>query len=278
SPTHEVIYNQAYKLNRISEFSFIGGSNLLSSDHSFLLKKKYNQWAVNIFDALKINNPILLGVGWKNYQVKPNFLTSFLYRKLLSSKEIHSVRDNYTLQKLKEVGINNAINTGCPTMWGLDKAHCDSIPDKKANIVVFTLTDYNRSPEHDKILIEILKRNYDEIFFWPQGRRDNEYLHCFNTDGIKIINPNLSSYDQLLSQDIDFIGTRLHAGIRAIQKKKRAIILGIDNRAEEIRKDTNLFVINRDEVNSLNEIISSRFKTDILVNFENICKWKKQFM
>ena len=52
------------------------------------------------------------------------------------------------------------------------------------------------------------------------------------------MSPTLEAFDNLLESeiDLDYIGTRLHAGIRAIQKKRRSIIIGVDNRALEMQK------------------------------------------
>ena len=55
---------------------------------------------------------------------------------------------------------------------------------------------------------------------------------------LEIISPNLRSFDFILeNEDIDYVGTRLHAGIRAVQKSVRTFIVTIDNRAKEISKD-----------------------------------------
>ena len=60
---------------------------------------------------------------------------------------------------LDSMGIK-AINTGCPTTWTLTPEHCCEIPIKKADNVVFTLTDYNQDTKNDPLLIELLLDNY----------------------------------------------------------------------------------------------------------------------
>lgn len=93
-----------------------------------------------------------------------------------------------------------------------------------------------------------------------------------------MISPNLDSYDSYLSQnECDYIGTRLHGGIRAIQKKKRALIIGVDNRAEEKKSDFNLNVVSRGDWNGLNSFISGRFPTKINIPVAAINLWKEQF-
>jgi len=69
----------------------------------------------------------------------------------------------------------------------------------------------------------------------------------------------------------------LHAGIRAMQKKRRTIILGIDNRAFEKAKDFNISVCPRDDLQKLESLIKSNLSTQIKLPTKNINRWKAQF-
>lgn len=278
--THEKMGKISRKLIKNSIYSFICGTNLLSSN-----MRTQQQWKLGIKDYFQLNNLILLGVGWKNYEKNnPTFYTKFLLKKILNTQLIHSVRDTYTENKLKSIGINNIINTGCPTMWRLNKEHCKDIPTNKSDEVILTLTDYRKSSNLDKKLINILKDNYKKIHFWPQGARDYQYaenLNLFKGNKVSLINPNLQSFDSLLNnpeKKFDFVGTRLHGGVRALQKKHRTIIIGVDNRALEINRDSNLNVINRDNLDLLDSKINSNFATNISIKEDNIKNWKKQFV
>ena len=62
-----------------------------------------------------------------------------------------------------------------------------------------------------------------------------------------------------------------------LQHKKRTIIIGIDNRAKEKKKDFNLPVIDREDMRDLAGTINSPLVTDIHIPLENINKWKGQF-
>jgi polysaccharide pyruvyl transferase WcaK-like protein len=276
SLTHEKVSKATYRLNKISDYSFVGGTNLLSSNMI-----KYNQWKINLIDAFFLKNIILMGVGWWQYQNKPNFYTKYLLKKVLSKNLIHSVRDSQAETMLKSIGVNNVINTGCMTMWKLTKEHCKHIPKSKAENVVFTITDYNKDIEKDKTLIDILNKNYNKVYFWPQGSGDLEYIETLeNIKNVTILGGNLFSYDELLNDssiDLDYVGTRLHAGIRALQKNIRTIILGIDNRAEEKSKDFNLKVLSRIDIDKLEMMIQKDFLTEIKIKQDNIDMWKKQF-
>lgn len=275
-PTHERINQVGYSIIKDAQFSFIGGTNLLSSNMD-----KYNQWKVNIKDAFYIKNILLLGVGWWQYQDKPNVYTKYLFNKILDHTFLHSVRDAYTETKLKEIGLSNVINTACPTMWTLTPDHCKLIPTKKAKVVVFTLTDYNIDRMLDQVFIDILLENYKTIYFWVQGSGDYEYLNSLErVKTIQIIYPDLESYDEVLDreEEIDYVGTRLHAGIRALQKKRRSLIIAIDNRAIEKSKDVNLPILNREDIKiKLDLLINSEFNTEIMIPLDNIQRWKEQF-
>jgi hypothetical protein len=91
------------------------------------------------------------------------------------------------------------------------------------------------------------------------------------------VKPSLQALDEILTIDIDYLGTRLHAGIRALQNKKRTLILAVDNRAIEISKDTNLPVVPRNDWESITSWIESAYETRIRLPWSNIDKWKSQF-
>jgi len=272
--THEVIGRATYSLCSKSHHSFVAGTNLLSSKIN-----QYNQWKVGYFDGLFLRNIILMGVGWWQYQPPPNFYTRLLYRRLLSHEYIHSVRDTYTLKKLNHAGFSNVVNTGCPTTWMLTHHHCASVPRYKSEAVVFTLTDYSKDVDADLHLIKTLKSRYHVVYFWPQGSGDLDYFKSFNLDAV-VLAPSLDSYDEIFGRDesIDYVGTRLHAGIRALQFKRRSIILSVDNRASEMGADINLPVVSRTDFESLKNMIDKSWLTDIRVDFDAVDVWKDQFI
>src|SRR5690606_11487080 len=132
--THEKISRPAYSMVRQSDLSFVGGTNLISSNMN-----SYNQWKINLYDALFLRGIILMGVGWWQYQKAPNTYTRYLLKSVLSQDVLHSVRDSYAEAMLRKAGFNNVVNTSCATMWHLNEEHCNSIPKEKAEVVVSTL-------------------------------------------------------------------------------------------------------------------------------------------
>ncbi|MBC3787407.1 polysaccharide pyruvyl transferase family protein [Spirosoma utsteinense] len=260
------------------DLMFVAGTNLLSSNMN-----QYYQWKVGPLDAAFLKNRyILFGVGWWQYQDTPNSYTRWLYQNVLSTKYSHAVRDSYAKNKLEEAGIKNVINTSCPTLWDLTKERCMAIPTKKATDVVTTLTFYHKDPQKDKFLLDELLKSYQTVYLWIQGFNDLGYLHELgykDENRIQLIEPTLQAFDEALKEnDIDYVGTRLHAGVRALQHGRRTMIVAVDNRALEISRDTNLNVVPRTEVERIQNFTASDYKTQINLPQANIDLWKSQFL
>lgn len=256
------------------DWKFAGGSNLLVKD----LKTHYPQWNIHPFNSKPLQGTILVGVG-AGAGDYTNKYTTKLYRKVLNHKYYHSVRDERSKEYVESLGLK-AINTGCVTMWKLTPTFCREIPTSKADNVVFTLTGRNEPDSLDQKLINILLENYAHVSFWIQGDKDAAYLHMFeNIEDIEIIPPSKDAYDKVLSREnIEYIGTRLHGGIYALRHKKRAIIISIDERASSISKDTGLLTIEKTNIDGIRSLINSEFETKLNLPFDEIERWKRQFM
>ena len=263
------------KLVQNADFAFVAGGNLLRSD----MNNKNSDWPLRWRDAFWLKGLVLMGVGWWQYQSHgPNLFSRFLMRRIMHPTLLHSVRDNYTLQRIKALGLNG-LNTGCPTLWRLNRTHCLSVPVEKSNAVLLTFTEYNQNPAFDSLLYECLAKNYTRIYFWPQQYLDAKYATDICGDRIVMLPPSLDSLDNLLRfTDVDYVGTRLHAGIRALQHCRRSVIIAVDNRSLEMGRDFNLPILNRTEIASrLPSHLCSEWKTDIRLNETAIQTWKQQF-
>lgn len=264
-----------YKTIAEAKYKFIGGSNILR----YSLKGVYPGWNINLLDNIFYQGSITIGCGRNINQSKIDRYTSKIYASILNKDYIHSVRDEKTKEFLNQLGFK-AINTGCATLWKLTPEHCENIPKYKSENVVFTLTDYNKDRINDQMLIDILKENYKNIFFWPQGSGDYDYFkELHNTDEIKIVPPLLEEYRSFLSKyEPDYVGTRLHGGIFALQQNCRAIILSIDERARDMNEAYNLGCIERKEINNkLEKNINTKRDCNIKIDTDSINKWKEQF-
>lgn len=271
-PTHDKISSASRKYARKAHLSFVGGTNLLCANWVYR-----SQWKIGLSDFWRIGNPILLGVGWHYYQRKSDPITGFMLRQLFKNQHKHSVRDSYTEQRLRDMGITNVINTGCVTMWGLTKEKCASIPVRKAENAIITVTAYRHDPELDRKWIDLVISQYKNVYFWSQMHDDLEYIKGIAGEKVKIIDTNLEAYNKILeTTDIDFIGTRLHGGIRALQKGRRALIIEVDNRAREISRDTNLPTVKRDDVETIRDWIENPKPVTIVMPWDKIEEWKAQ--
>ncbi len=266
--------NPHMKVYEDTKYKFICGSNLLWKN----MLKPLPSLNVNLFNCDPYKNSILLGVGLGQVKDRTNVYTKKLYSKILSKEFIHSARDEKTERFLTELGYM-ALDTGCPTMWGFTPDFCKDIPKEKAKDVVFTLTDYSRNEMYDQKLINILTKMYDNVYFWIQGISDLEYFKCFdNIDSIKVIPPSLEAYSHiLLNNEIDYVGTRLHAGMYALQHKKRTIMIIVDNRLRDMSESYKLNAVERTEIESLPSVINAHLASEIEIKVSNIRKWISQF-
>jgi hypothetical protein len=145
-----------------------------------------------------------------------------------------------------------------------------------------TLTDYSREPKFDRQLLDVLKKSYRRVYLWLQGANDYSYLSSIaDPSEVEIIPPSLKAYDELLgdrSLSLDYVGTRLHGGIRALQHRRRALIVGVDHRSLEKQRDFNLPVVDRYlSAGELEKILYSEKPCEIRLPTENIRRWKEQF-
>ena len=257
------------------QYKFVGGSNVMVKD----LLTHYPQWNVNLFNYRPFKGAVLVGVGAGRGN-RSNAYTRKVYRKMLSSEYFHSVRDERSKEYVESLGLK-AINTGCVTMWALTPEHCAQIPSKKADEVIFTLTATGGAKdERDQRIIDLLKRNYAKVHFWPQGWLDYDYIHEFSgIEDIHILEPSKDAYDEFLSaHGADYVGTRLHGGVYAMRHKRRAIIIAIHERARTINEGNQLNCVDKDNRDALEPMVQSEFKTEIKMDFGAIARWKNQFI
>lgn len=273
-PTHRYLSDAENEILINSKMKILCGTNILSGH-----MRTYGLWKLTP-NVTPYKNTVLMGVGFDSKRKTSDLYTRLFFKNILSPDKLHSVRDSSAEQSLKEMGINNVLNTGCPTMWGLTPEKCDRIPVHKSDNVICTLTDYNRDEKNDKAMLNILLESYEKVYFWLQGKEDLAYIKQLGyADKLILVGSDISSYDTVLAEEnMDYVGTRLHAGIRALNKGRRSLIISIDNRAECIGADTGLPVIKREDVAFLlKDKVYGEIVTEITMPWDNIKTWKEQF-
>lgn len=269
-PTQTFLSRSERSLVRTCDKFIVGGTNILNGNIP-----RYIQWKLDpgTYTAYK-DRVSTMGVGWWQYQPAVNRISRRVWKGLLNAGT-NSVRDTYTVERLGEIGVH-AINTSCPTVWQLPSklAFSSATPSR----VLMTITDYHKNPARDSSLIRGLQERYDEVLIWPQGARDREYLSNIGED-LKFIGPSLKDFDDALSSgDVDYVGTRLHAGIRALQFGVRSTILAIDNRATEISRDIGLPVMSNSLTVSDWEQVENRKPVHLTIPHAAIGKWKENLV
>lgn len=257
-----------------ADYKFVFGTNCLVDKLGIL-----SQWQLNNFNKKMYKDVILVGVGRVCDFEMPNKHTLKIYKSIFSKKYKHSVRDEQTKELLERMGFK-AINTGCPTLWSFTKEKCKKIPQKKASKCILSVSGYVKqlNREKDQIMIDTIRKNYDKCYAWIQTYKDENYLKSLaNTDDIECIY-SLNKFKELLNKgDIDYVGTRLHGGVFALQHNCRTIIISIDERARGFHESNNIPILERDEIDKLDDLINSNIKTNIKVDYAAINEFVSQF-
>lgn len=273
---------------KLADLVFFGGTNIVSMDvcHNSRWIPKQGRFYY-FFPGIK--NLIFLGVGMNGYtdpqaiNFKCKLRTELFYKNLLSHSYYHAVRDHQTLEFLKSIGIKNVLFTSCPTLWGI----CESLNlniEERTTKCVFSLTDYDQDPKRDNEFMRILLQNFQSLVFFPQGKNDQAYIESLemyagNKENIEILPRDLNYLEEYAGKEkFTYIGTRLHLGIFFLNKNIKSLIIGIDNRALEMKKSANLPVIPSHSLNLIEDWVNGDLLfTQLNIPFENIRKWKEQF-
>ncbi len=249
--------------------AFVGGTNLLSSNMPMYRQWKLSPRAGHYFR----NKAVLLGVGWWQYQSEPNIYTRHVYRNVLSRQLSHAARDQYTADRLSRLGLPT-LNTCCVTTWNLPER--PEVSAEPGSRVVLTLTDYNKSPDDDRALYNLLTDSYDEVVLWPQGSGDAAYAARLGLS-MEVLDEGTASLDAALRvPSTDYVGTRLHAGIRSLQLGCRTVILAVDNRATEMARDVNLPVVGRGDRDGLTRALQRTEQMALRLPHAAISAWRAQ--
>jgi polysaccharide pyruvyl transferase WcaK-like protein len=273
-PSHEALSDRTRKFIRQASWCFIGGTNLLSSDIT-----PWGLWRLDEAGAAAYGSTrtVCLGTGWNDYMPEATPQTRALLQTALSPDLLHSTRDSYTRDHLATVG-RKAITTSCMTTWQLTPEHIATLPATRGRSVIFTLSAWRRDVEADRAFVEVLRRHYPTVYFFPQMQDDYDYFLGFGWDNIKVVVTTTEAYNHFLeNEEVDFVGTRLHGGIRAMQKGRRALILAIDNRAAEIANVTGLPVIQRADTAAIEGWIERHERITVNLPAAAIEQWKAQF-
>ena len=187
-----------------------------------------------------------------------------------------------TKKRLNSIGIENVLNTACPTMWSLTPSKQLAISSKRSKNVVTSITDYCFDAVLDRKMLELLSSEYEKVTIWIQGSHDVDWCldQIVDLKQFNVIGPSIEDLNRVIAtEDFDYVGTRLHAGIRCLNGGHRSLIISIDNRARQIGEDTGLPVLEREDgyLSKLADWVNHPVNTEINLPWTSIDTWKKQF-
>ena len=268
-PTHRAPTSTELALARSSKVLIVTGTNILTgvagSDRQWpLTEREVDAYAGKV---------VFLGVGWRDYETTIAPDRAALIRRLRHPDIPVAARDGYTHERLISLSVASA-NTGCPTMWSLpDRLSTPGSRDE----CVFTLTDYRPDRVRDHILIRALSHTYRHVHLWPQSEKDSIRAQSLRLPRNVHTSPRGLGALETSLEGRDYVGTRLHAGVRAMQLGSPALVAAVDNRAIEIGRDTNLPVVARSKgTRAILRILRSAEKTtDLTLPKAEIKAWKE---
>ena len=259
---------------RSADYKFICGTNIVKNT----LLRFARDWSINQVNACLYKGAVLLGCGRELNKKHVDVYTKTLYRKVFSKEFVHSVRDQRTAGLMDELGFKVEV-TGCPTTWSLsnelvDRIYAKSRPDK----ALVTITDYAKNPAQDAALVKMLLKQYSSVMFWPQGSRDYDYMKSLGLlDKLELVPANFSAYEQVMSQDFDYVGTRLNGGVFALRHGHRTVILSADNSASDMAAFNGLPVVPRSALSDIEQVLDGSVKPELYIPRNAIDEWKAQF-
>ena len=249
-PMHGGLTAQSRALLSEADQVIVCGTNLLSDHMRF---RRSWQWSRSDIE-LTAGKLTMFGVGWWQYQRTGIDPVSASWMRYLAGPHPWAVRDEYSSKRLTAAGVSS-VHVSCPTLWDCSQ----QLTPRGGGRVVTTLTDYNQDRRADERLVELLNGRFAEVLYWPQGPGDRAYIESLrgSASGV-ILEPTVSAFNaELRRPGTEYLGLRLHAGIRAIQMGVPTLILGIDNRATEISRSVGLGVISRHALNQIGSALDA---------------------
>ncbi len=267
--THEAMSRRSHSFLRRAGRVFVAGSNLLPPDGG--------QWRLRRRDLLACRSAIVLGAGWQHDSTVFTRHRDRLLKAFLDGGAIHAVRDEAARRNLQALGLK-ALNTSCPTLWMMTPDACARIPTAKAADAVVTVTAYRKNPEADRAFLAAVTRRYRRVWFHAQMADDVPHVEKLGFGHLSRIACSTAAFTALLrSEDVDYVGSRLHGGIRALQCGRRSLVLQVDNRARDIAGHVGLPSLPIADISGIIDWIEVPRPTAIRLPQAEIDAWRAQF-
>jgi hypothetical protein len=267
--SHEALSDRSHKVLRAADMTFVAGSNLLPPDGE--------RWRFTRGDCMFIDKLVITGAGWQNDATQLSRENTPIMRRAFHRTALHAVRDQPAADNLAKLGLS-VLNASCPTLWALDAAATARIPASRAPEAVVTVTAYRNRPAEDAAFLRRVTESYRKVWFYPPMQSFISHRERIGFGDLPRIRATTAEYTRFFAEnDIDYIGSRLHGGIRALQTGKRSLILQADNRARDIAAHTGLPSVRLDDLAGIRAWIEAPAPTVLRLPETAIAAWKTQF-
>lgn len=208
----------------------------------------YEDNLFEIHNLSRIKIPIMfLGMGWFGIMEDPFFLYTYELQgkmKDLLARAVHDTRflgcrDYYSVNMLRNNGIDTALMTGCPAWYDLDHLHEFTYTGKELKDVSKICISDCGNPENNQLALELTLfvcrffGNKDIHFIFHRGLEnvDSEFLKILTANNIQYHDISGSVDGFQLYDDCDLhIGFRVHAHIYSLSKRKMSVLIEEDAR------------------------------------------------
>ncbi len=271
-PTHVAMDQRSRELARRLPVIVVGGTNLLGGT-----RFGRRLWKLPMRPGPLRRKFVLLGSGLIAPIERQAARVLRHQVPFLSRDGMHAVRDVSTAKALEKLGFNNVVVSGCPTTWHLSRTWKEAprnesgIRVPRASELVFTISPAD-TPETRGAIARAIQV-YRHAYLWPQGVHDHLPSECAAAN-VSVLPPTLKAFREVLQRDVDYLGSRLHGGIYALQHKKRALILAVDHRAIGMGEVSGLPVSPARSFEALERFLQGEMRAKFNVRDEEQRRWR----
>lgn len=215
---------------------------------------------LKLYSLIKV--PIIpLGLGWRGFPLYHPERFRFSDKSKRAVREIHSkianssTRDELTRWILQQIGINNVINTGCPTLFDLKKMK-DRTPFQLPSEIKHIAVSMAQQPINHQQNIELLTRlkkdfpTADVTAVFHRGLGTDKYttpeegVHLkklvdnVKDGGFEIIDLAYDLERIKIYTEVDFhVGYRVHAHAYSVSQRKPSFLIWEDGRGQGLSEN-----------------------------------------
>ena len=218
---------------------------------------------------------VLMGVGLREADGRGSGPRARAAGLGLSRHYLHAVRDEATRQRLAQLGVGNAVVTGCPTTWDVDPARVPTGPARRAVVAL----NHDLDDEHFvSSLISKVDSHYEHAVLVALHPRDRRFLPLLPRHW-EVLPTRLETLDDVLAAgDVDVVGTSGHTAVRALAHGVRALLVDGDPTLGSLVAPLGLPLFDRRDLQGLQAALGGSVELHVERPAAAIEEWLGQFL